>query len=891
VINKNIEKSQHGLPGKKNVLAWRMIIAILLFSSFITLISTAMQLYIEYRRDISGLLKDLDQISTSHVDAVASSLWGFDTALIKTQLEGMHRIQDVEYLAVYDESRLLVDVGRKVDKYRIIQETPLLYNDGTRQFKLGKLIVEASLGGAYKRLTTRLLLILSTQATKTFLVSTFIFILFYRMVGQHLSKMADFARALRLDTLSMEMNLGRLKPEEGKRAYDELDEVETAFNEMRKNLENDIQRRREAETALKKSEERYRRLVLNIPGIVYRHNLLRDQIEFISPSIKQLTGHTDSDFMAGTIRYSELIHPDDNLRVLQTIRKSREDTSSYEVEYRLVGEGDELHIVHEFGVVIHEDDGQSVWVDGVLFEVTKRRETERRLDETSTLIRTLVEVTTDAIFVKDLKGRYLLANSAALQAMGKDESEVIGRTDADVFPAATAAVIAEVDKKVLKSGKAQIHEERIESAYGDSYWLSNKCPLVGPDGKAVGMIGISRNITEAKLAQLERESLENRLHQAQKMEAIGTLAGGIAHDFNNILSVIVGYCEIMQDDPVIQAAASKEIANVLQAAYRARDLVQQILAFSRRADEKPVSIQPASGVKEGLKLLRSTIPTTIELAEDIDPNCAVITIDPTQLHQVLMNLCTNAYHVLRKTGGRITVSLFNRSVHKGQIVDLPEVEGDFVELDVKDDGPGIDPGIVGRIFEPYFTTKDVGEGTGMGLAIVHGIVNKCGGYISCESYLGQGAVFRVFFPATISSDVAQSADKQLLSMGTEHILFVDDEKILLDMGKEMMERMGYRVTSFSRSVEALAAFQKDPDSFDLMLSDQTMPELSGVNLAKQVLRIRPELPIILCTGYSAVVSEETAHDIGIKAYVHKPLLKRQLSQLLRELLDARKNRA
>ncbi len=868
-----------------------MIIAIVLFSSFITLLSTAMQLYIEYRRDISGLLKDLDQISTSHVDAVASSLWSFDTALIKTHLEGMHRIQDIEYLAVYDESRLLLAVGATVNKYKIMRETPLLYNDGSRQFELGKLVVEASLGGVYKRLTTRLLFILTTQAAKTFLVSTFIFILFYKMVGRHLGKMADFAKALRLDTLSMEMNLGRSPAAEGKRSYDEIDEVETAFNEMRQNLEYDIQRRQEAEKALKKSEERYRRLVVNIPGTVYRYNVLRDRMEFISPSIKGLTGHIDSEFMNGTIRYSDLIHPDDRIHAQQAIDKSRRDTVSYELEYRIAGEGDNFRIVHEYGIVIQEDEGQSVWVDGVLFEVTERRETERRLDETSTLVRTLVEVTTDAIFVKDLEGRYLLANSAALQAIGKEEQEVIGKCDADLFPAKSAARIVEVDQTVLQSGKAQINEERIESAYGDSYWLSNKCPLLGPDGKAVGMIGISRNITEAKQAQLEHESLEKRLHQAQKMEAIGTLAGGIAHDFNNILSVIVGYSEIMQDDPVIQATASQEIGNVLQAAYRARDLVQQILAFSRRAEEKPVAIQPASGIKEGLKLLRSTIPTTIELAEYIDPNCEIITIDPTQLHQVLMNLCTNAYHALKRTGGKITVTLSNRNMVRGEMADLPEAEGRFVELKVADDGPGIDAGIVGRIFEPYFTTKEVGEGTGMGLAIVHGIVSKCGGWISCESDSGKGTVFRVFFPVTVAPHADQPADNQLLQKGNEHILFVDDEKILLEMGKTMMERMGYRVTSFARSVEALAAFEKDPDVFDLMLTDQTMPELSGINLAKQILRIRPDLPIILCTGYSAVVTEEVAHKIGIQAYVHKPLVKRQLAQLLRDLLDTRERKA
>lgn len=885
-----MQEPQHHPDRKKNVLAWRLIIAILLFSLLITLVSTGVQLYVDFRRDISSIEKSLDQVEESNLDAISAGLWQYDMELVRTQMEGISRLQDVVYLAVYDGERLLLAVGEPSSEAGMIRDMPLGLTENGQRIPLGTLHVEVSMTGLRSRLLNRLVVILITQATQIFLVSSFIFFLFYRLIGSHLDKMAEFARGLRLDTLNTRMELARPPPGPGRRSYDELDEVENALNGMRLRLSEDIRKRQEAESALRASEMSYRRLVQNIPGVVHRFSLSDRKTEFISESVKQVTGRDAAEFLDGSIRLCDLVYPDDRDLVSQAIEQSRRQGKPYEVEYRLGESGNDCRIIQEYGAPLAEDlEGRS-WVDAVFFEVTARRETERRLDTSTRLLHTLIEATTDAVFIKDTQGRYLLVNSATLRAMGKDEAEVLGRRDADIFPSESASVIEQADAMVLASGISQTLEERIESAYGDSYWFVNKSPIFDGDGKLLGLVGISRNVTERMLAEQERESLEKRLQQAQKMEALGTLAGGIAHDFNNILSVVLGYAELLQDDLAHQEVPRQKVDHVLKAGYRARDLVQQILAFSRMTEEKLIHIQPASSIREGLKLLRATIPANIVIREAIDPYCRVIAVNPIQLHQVLMNLCTNASHALEETGGTIEVSLQNRQLAAGEVPEAPRLQGEVVELRVTDDGPGIEEEMLGRIFEPYFTTKGVGKGTGMGLSIVHGIAAKCGGAAICSSMPGNGASFSVFFPAVAAPLDQPEVELDAVPKGTERILLVDDEPPLLEVARLMLEKLGYTVSAFASGLAALSAFEDDPDAFDLVLTDQTMPDITGANLAGRILRIRPGMPILLCTGFSAVIGEEKAREIGIAAYVHKPLKIREIAMLLRQLLDGEPER-
>ncbi len=394
-------------------------------------------------------------------------------------------------------------------------------------------------------------------------------------------------------------------------------------------------------------------------------------------------------------------------------------------------------------------------------------------------------------------------------------------------------------------------------------------------------------VTIIRQREGEKNKLEKQLQQAQKMEAIGILAGGIAHDFNNILAAILGYAEMARYNSQPESTVFKQLDKVLEAGNRAKTLVQQILSFSRQDEMARIFLQPASIVKETIKMLRPSLPTTIEIHQNIQSTTSLILADPTQIHQILMNLCTNAFHAMEETGGKIDISLKEVTLSNEDLVHEPNVEdGTFIQLSICDSGPGIAPTIKDKIFDPYFTTKETGKGTGMGLSIVHGIVKSYGGFISLYSELGEGTAFHVFLPVIEKEVVLPEIEAlEQIPVGRERILFIDDEEILVEMGKEMLESIGYHVTVRKNSIEALETFQNQPDQFDLVITDQTMPGMTGADISKRMLQIRPDIPIILCTGYSTIISETTAKEMGIREFVLKPVTKKDISVLIRKVLD------
>lgn len=387
----------------------------------------------------------------------------------------------------------------------------------------------------------------------------------------------------------------------------------------------------------------------------------------------------------------------------------------------------------------------------------------------------------------------------------------------------------------------------------------------------------------------EKKALEGQLRQAQKMEAIGTLAGGVAHDFNNILAAILGYTELAKQKMIPGGEPDHCLAEVLKATYRAKDLVQQILAFSRKGEHevKPMRIQCV--VKEALKLLRASIPSSIDIQQRIAPDCRPILADPTRIHQIILNLCTNAAHAMEAKGGTLSVFLENIACGEEESQAQGLAAGDYVLLVVSDTGQGMGKEVLDHIFEPYFTTKEQGKGAGMGLAIVHGLVKASGGRISVVSTLGQGTTFRIFFPQA-ADQAGEEAPRKICApaeKGSERIFVIDDEQAIVAMEKIALERLGYQVQLFADSEEALAAFRADPQACDMVVTDQTMPHLSGMELAKKFLAIRPELPIILSTGYSSQASEEDALRAGIRRFIMKPVNIGQLAAAIREILDQR----
>ena len=480
-------------------------------------------------------------------------------------------------------------------------------------------------------------------------------------------------------------------------------------------------------------------------------------------------------------------------------------------------------------------------------------------------------------------GLILDCNQSLSDMTGFTMAELVGMNGLDLIAPDSLDLVL----KNIGSGYEQRYEVEGLRKDGSIYPIAIKgknIPYRGIEARVIEFL----DITDRKRAEEEKSRLELRLQQAQKMEAIGTLAGGIAHDFNNILAEILAYAELAKENSVPGTPLNNDIDQILIAADRAKGLVRQILDFGRKSRTvlTPLKIQPL--IKEGLKMLRSSIPTTISITSDIQPDCATVLADPTQVHQILINLCTNAYQAMELTGGVLAVILKNTLISPTEAARGTQVApGHYVELVVSDTGDGIDPQIADKIFEPYFTTRMVGQGTGMGLSIIHGIMEQYGGAITLKSELGQGSTFQVYFPVAQTEAPRVPDDALEVPRGIERILLVDDEQLLCEMGQDILERLGYRVTKMCNSRDALELFRYERGQFDLVITDQTMPDLTGAELARRLLEIRPEIPIILCTGYSNLVNEQSAKEIGIKEFTNKPFTNRVLGILVRKVLDSR----
>lgn len=424
-------------------------------------------------------------------------------------------------------------------------------------------------------------------------------------------------------------------------------------------------------------------------------------------------------------------------------------------------------------------------------------------------------------------------------------------------------------------------EHRLRTKHGEWRWVLGRGRVVDKDtaGLPVRMVGTMTDISE-------RKQIENTLQHAQRMESVGTLAGGIAHEFNNILSIIIGNNELIMEDLPAWHISRNNCEEIRLAGFRARDVVKQLLTFSRQDDSTKKPIEINSVVKECLKLIRTTTPTNIEIRDDISPDCFPVIGDSTQINQILINLCNNAIDALPISGGRIDIKLSNlERVEEAVLQSSTLKPGRYVKLLVRDNGKGIDKEIVDRIFEPYFTTKDIGEGSGIGLAVVHGIVANHGGLISCESAAGEGTIFTILIPAHEGSLKEDSVQSNTFPGKGECVLYVDDEPSIAELGRRHLEALGYRAFSTSDPVEALDLIRAEPDRFDIIISDMAMPKIPGDQLISEILSINPGMPAIICTGYSSRMSDVKALEMGVKAFVMKPLSKSELAKTVRQVLD------
>ncbi|SLM28339.1 putative Histidine kinase [Desulfamplus magnetovallimortis] len=401
--------------------------------------------------------------------------------------------------------------------------------------------------------------------------------------------------------------------------------------------------------------------------------------------------------------------------------------------------------------------------------------------------------------------------------------------------------------------------------------------------KAAIEMAIYKARTDRKIKEQER-----LLRQATKMEAMGTLAGGIAHDFNNLLSIITGYTELLEDDLQSAGMDTEKTHEILKASFRAKKLINQILMFSRKRERRYDIVDIVPIVKETIKFMRASIPSMVFMDYSIEPNLGTILGDPTQIHQVLINLCTNAAQAMEEEGGELFVKITRKILEEPlncSGVKIPS--GRYICISVKDTGPGISKEHIEKIFDPYFTTKEVGKGSGMGLSVVMGIVKSHKGGIIAENSPGSGAIFRVYLPELDDPALTEEFpfDGTVEESGNEHILLVDDDPVVEKVARSMLKKLGYRLTSFTDSQQTFDTFRKNPEIFDLLMTDYTMPGLTGMTLARKCMDIRPDLPVLLCTGYSCNVNEKKAMENGIMGYMMKPFSRKELASKLRFILD------
>ena len=649
-----------------------------------------------------------------------------------------------------------------------------------------------------------------------------------------------------------------------------------------KKLENEIDERKRAETDLRATEQMYRQILDSIPDMVF----MKDQNfrmlwgnkafrSYYNMTNGELKGILDAPF--NEPEYTKDYNKDDTyvLNKGEVLDIPEEPVTRYDGQVRYF---------HTIKAPLLGESGEVVKLVGVARDITEGKEDKDALKESEERFRLLNEAIPQQVWTAKPDGSLDYVNQRVLQYFGCSFEEIIDQGWERFLHPDDLPGCLERWAKARDTKQPYEIEFRLLGGKDHSFlWhLGRALPIFDQDGQVVKWFGTNTDITQFK-------QLEDQIRQSQKMEAIGTLAGGIAHDFNNILMAITGYAELATFNSKGNTAAQRNLDEVLVAGQRAKELVQQILAFSRQTDLERQSIALQSVVKEVCKFLRASLPATVEIRQSLTKAPTIILGDPIQMHQVVMNLCANAEHAMRESGGllELKVDRVTGETNGNKAIPPDMRGGSFIRLTVRDTGAGMTPEVTRRIFDPFFTTKGVGEGTGMGLAVVHGIVTSHGGRINVESEPGVGTTVTIDFPeveATNIKEATKPVEPELLR-GHGYILFVEDEESLAKLGEEALKSLGYEVRVCTSSIEALEAFRAEPFRFDAVVTDQTMPKMTGEVLSRELLHIRPEVPIILCTGFSHSMTQQKAQAMGIRAFLLKPLLIKDLGRNLQEVLN------
>ena len=645
----------------------------------------------------------------------------------------------------------------------------------------------------------------------------------------------------------------------------------------------DITYRKKIEQKLLESEERFKTLYDNSADGVYILDFNGKFID-VNPAALRLTGFSKEEITK--IGFATLLDSDVIPEIKNNIEKLKQTgLDDKPRQYKIRCKNGEYRHVETCGTVIYRQK-KPACILGIARDITEKKFFEKTLEESNKKYRLLAEMARDMIVTHDLAGNITYANPAGIQLSGYKAEDFVNHNLMEFIPPDfIPELLNRKEKRASGDRKTALYEIEFINARGEKTPLEVSSSLIIGDNDQHQILLIARDITERKKAEKKDRELNERLIQAQKLEALGTLAGGVAHDFNNILASIIGYVELSMEFAADNPKLGEYLSQVYKAGERAKNLVDQILSLSRRQQQKLIPVYFSSVVKDALKLLRATLPASIEIRQNIH-SMAPVLADPTQLYQIVMNLCTNAYQALAGKEGKLDVTLSETTFNEENTVLSGRLSpGRYAKLSVKDSGCGIPQKIKNNIFDPYFTTKGPGEGTGLGLATVRGIISMYNGAIDVYSEPEYGTLFEIFIPSQEKNLIKQKKENQHLPTGSESILFIDDEPNIVKIGKANLTRLGYKVTTQTNSMEALTIFQSAPNSFDLVITDMTMPKMTGDRLTAEIFKIRPDIPVIICSGYQNLFSQDRAAKMGVKAFLTKPTMKKVLAETVRRVLD------
>ena len=744
----------------KGKISKLLVLYIVLFSSVVTLVLTAIQLRIDYNQGVSNLHQHINQIELTNIASITQSVWTIDNPSIQIQLDGLIRIRDIIFVEIKNEDgKLIASSGDISTQNTIEKKIPIVHLYRNNKTPLGTLTVIATKDYIYQQMIDTVITIMVSQAIKTFLVSIFILILFYYLVTRHLQKISEHSDKIELTKKPIKLKLDRNK-----------------YN----SIEN-------------------------------------DELEIVINSINQMSSNVYQ-------TYIDLIEKD-----------------------------------AKFGAIF--------------------------------------DSLSDAVVITDINRKIIQVNHAFHKEFGYSNKELKNNTTQIIY-ANPDEFLTQGKKRYNAKTKNEISVYEIEYRRKDNSTFPSETmggAIKLPDGSHIGYIGIIRDITARKQAEAETAQLQEQIQQSHKMEAIGQLTGGIAHDFNNILSSILGYAELSKD--VLRNSGDKKllkyINNIDSAGKRARDLVAQLLTFSRSGSSKPQQIDLEALINDVISLITPTMPSSIKLTKEIAPDTPHVLMDDTQMHQILMNLCINARDAM-DNHGQLTIKLSHENNVDGNCSSCKShIQGQYVKLTVEDTGTGIQQNILEKIFDPFTTTKGIGKGTGMGLSVVHGILHKHNSHIIVDTITNKGTCFHLLIPPIKNTDIKQitplTTDTETKTLQSDsknkRILVVDDEASVTEFMQDFLQSQHYSITTTTSSKQAIELFRNADPEFDLVITDQTMPEMTGDKLVKELLNINLHIPVILCSGYSETIDEKAALELGCSQFLMKPIGNTALLQAIKAALS------